>query len=123
MYFRLNPECYFIKGKKSGAIFDLIDEKIYALDPKETELIALCEKNKSVSGSEEFLNEIKALRLGNFYPNKKYILKLRNRSLRQEDASSYPPELNRVILELNNTCERDCWFCGYYGVKRSAGCI
>jgi hypothetical protein len=32
MYFRLNPECHFIKGEVYGAIFDLIDEKIYPLE-------------------------------------------------------------------------------------------
>jgi radical SAM protein with 4Fe4S-binding SPASM domain len=121
MYFRLNSECYFVRGKGLSAIYDLIDEKIYTLDPQETNILASCEENNSVSEDERILRELKALRLGNFYPNKIYVTKLRDRSFRESDVN--PPELNRAFLELNNICKRDCWFCGYHGVKRSAGCI
>lgn len=93
------------------------------MDPKETELMVYCERNKPISTNEEFLKKCKTLRLGNFYYNKKYILKIRNKSLREGYLNFNPPELIKAILELNNTCNRDCWFCGYYGVKRSAGCL
>ncbi|NMC61461.1 MAG: radical SAM protein, partial [Candidatus Methanofastidiosa archaeon] len=99
----------------------MIDEKIYTLDPQETNVLASCEENNLVSGDERILKELKALRLGNFYQNKIYVTKLRDRSFRENDIN--PPELNRAFLELNNICKRDCWFCGYYGVKRSSGCI
>ena len=77
MYFRLNPECYLIRGKKLGAIFDLIDHKIYALNELETEIVTSCEKNNSIQGERKFLNELKQLCLGNFYSNRSYIQKLR----------------------------------------------
>lgn len=48
MYFRLNPECYFVRGSKNGAIFDLIDGKIVALDHQETELMTICENNEPI---------------------------------------------------------------------------
>lgn len=121
MYFRLNPECYFVRGKVLSAVYDLIDKKIYMLDSQETDVLTSCEKNDLVSEDEQILKDFKALRLGNFYPNKMYITKLRDRSFRESDLN--PPELNRAFLELNNICKRDCWFCGYYGIKRSSGCI
>jgi hypothetical protein len=34
-----------------------------------------------------------------------------------------PPEFHRAFLEINNTCKRDCWFCGFHGIKRSFGCF
>ena len=77
MYFRLNTECFFIRGKKCGAIFDLIMNKIYALNQKETQILTLAEKNEPIRIDEEFLNELMRLRLGNFYLNKTYIQKLR----------------------------------------------
>ncbi len=126
MYFRLNPECYFIRGVKRGAIYDLIDGKIYSLNQQETELMTACEKNNPIYRDKEFLNELKQLRLGNFYPNKTYVQKLRAGSRVNEGDSlraPNPPELQRTFLEINNSCNRDCWFCGHYGIKRSLGCM
>jgi hypothetical protein len=74
MYFRLNPECYFIRGKKLGAIFDLIDAKIIALNQQETEILTSSEKNIPISMDENFFKVLKGLRLGNFY-QKKYMCK------------------------------------------------
>lgn len=126
MYFRLNPECYFIRGETCGAIFDLIDATIYALNQQETEIVTSCEKNNPVSSDEKFLGELKQLRLGNFYPNKVYIQKLKmDTEITKSDSlsSTDPPEIQRAFLEINNSCNRDCWFCGYHGIKRSAGCL
>ena len=122
MYFRLNPECYFIRGKKRGAIYDLIDAKIYALNQQETEIVTSCEKNNPAQKDEKFLVELKQLRLGNFYHSRVYIQKLRVGSPVKEFEAS-PPVLFRAFLEINNSCNRDCWFCGYYGIKRSLGCM
>ena len=122
MYFRLNPECYLIKGEKLGAIYDLIDEKIYALDQQETQIVTSCEKNNPVRGDEKLLFKLKQLRTGKFYKNKVYIQKLRLGSPIKEMESD-PPALDRAFLEINNTCNRNCWFCGYNGIKRSFGCM
>ena len=122
MYFRLNPECYLIRGVKRGAIYDLIDEKICALNQQETELVTSCEKNNHVRGDEKLLFRLKQLRMGNFYQNKVYIQKLRVGSPIKEMESD-PPALHRAFLEINNSCNRDCWFCGCHGIKRSFGCM
>jgi hypothetical protein len=74
MYFRLNPECYFIKGCRCGAIYDLIEGNIYALDSEETKLVESCEKN--VEKENEILENLKKLCLGNFYDKRVYIEKL-----------------------------------------------
>lgn len=126
MYFRLNPECYLIRGERLGAIFDLIDEKIYGLDQLETNIVTSCERNNPVVGNESFLKELKQLRVGNFYENRVYVQKLRIGSHVDETDPFFPfspPELHRAFLEINNSCDRDCWFCGFYGIKRSMGCM
>jgi len=123
MYFRLNPECYFIQGSKRGAIFDLIDSRIYALSPEETELIESSEKNQPVSGHEEFLHELKKLRLGTFYDNRTYMYKVRVINSSMEEELKFQTNLSRTFLEINNSCQRDCWFCGWHGVSRSMGCM
>ena len=121
MYFRINPECCFIRGETCGAIYDLIDEKLYALNQDEAKLITSCEKNNPIQGDEKFLSELKQKLLGNFYNNKVYVQRLRVGSLIENVLQ--PPEIHKAFLEINNSCERDCWFCGYHGIKRSLGCM
>jgi len=123
MYFRLNPECYFIKGCRCGAIYDLIEGNIYALDSEETKIVESCEKNKIVEKENEFLRNLKKLCLGNFYDKIVYIEKIRLGSPIEENQPGHPPQLNRAFLEINNSCSRNCWFCGYHGIKRSWGCM
>ena len=124
MYFRLNPECYFVKGKKCGAIYNLIEGNRYALDQKESEIVDSYERNNSIKREdEEFLKKLKELCLGNFYVKRVYIEKLRLSSPIEESQPGHPPQLNRAFLEINNSCNRNCWFCGYHGIKRSWGCM
>lgn len=122
MYFRLNPECYLIKGKCGGAIYDLIDGNIYTLEPPERQILENCEKNEIVD-KEELLDDLKERCLGNYYEKKIYVEKLRVGSPIEEEQPGHPPKLNRVFLEINNSCQRNCWFCGYNGIKRSLGCM
>lgn len=72
--------------------------------------------------NEKFLDGLKQLRLGNFYRNRTYIQKLRLGSPSKESEMD-PPLLYRAFLEINNSCNRNCWFCGFYGIKRSLGCM
>jgi radical SAM protein with 4Fe4S-binding SPASM domain len=111
-----------IMGKMRGAIYDLIDEKVYSLSEQETKLLKQCEKNRPIREDEGTLCDLKRRRLGNFYSNPPYIQKLRVGSPYLENEGD-PPALYRAFLEINNSCSRDCWFCGRNGIKRSLGCI
>lgn len=123
MYFRLNPECYFVKGAKCGAIYDLLEGNLYSLTSSETQLIESCEKNQTVVGDEPFLKQLKKLCVGNFYDNKVYIEKIRYGSPLAEAQVGVPPRLNRVFLEIGNRCNYNCWYCGAHGVYRTLGCL
>lgn len=123
MYFRLNPECYFIEGEHKGAIYDLIEGDIYSLTPEESQIIKKCEDNGIIDEDEEFLSNIKNNCLGNFYDEKVYIEKLRVGSPIEEYQPGRPPSLTRAFLEINNTCESNCWYCGNNGINRSSGCV
>lgn len=123
MYFKLNPECYFVRGEVCGAIYDLISGKIYALDQEETQIMTHCINHNAVDEGIDFLKEVKKLRLGNFYPTNAYLEKIRIDSPKKEDEGEQVLELRRAFLEINNECNRDCWYCGFYGTKRSLGCL
>lgn len=119
MYFRLNPECYFVKGKARGAVYDLIEGDIYSLEPEETEIIERAERNENIEMS-DLLKKMEDLHIGKFYERPVYIEKLRVGSPIEEYQPGHPPGINRAFLEISNSCTRDCWFCGG---QRSLGCM
>ena len=123
MYFRLNPECYYIEGEQAGAIYDLLEGSIYSLDHKESETIKMCEKHNPADENNEFLRKLQELCVGNFYENVTYVEKLRSGSPLHEIQKGLPPVLLRAVLEINNRCEQTCWYCGIRGLHRSLGCM
>jgi radical SAM protein with 4Fe4S-binding SPASM domain len=123
MYFRLNPECYYINGKSGGAIYDLIDEKIYRLNSQESELIEKCENNFEIDGNNGLLLQLKRDCVGNFYDKDIFIQKLRVGSPIHDNQTDRPLLIAKAFLEINNQCDQSCWFCGYYGIHRSQGCM
>ncbi|GAB6055790.1 hypothetical protein JCM15415_11060 [Methanobacterium movens] len=120
MYFRLNPECYFIKGRNNGAIFDLIEGKTYSLNSEETGILSLCENNLPITQDYELLFQLKDLCLGNFYKEKPYIQKIKIDPSNDDEYQNL--EFYRAYLEINNSCNKDCNFCGS-PTKRSLGCL
>jgi len=123
MYFRLNPECYYVKGKSHGAIYDLIEGDVYALDSQESQMIEDCENNRMVDHAEPFLLDLKKRVIGNFYEKKVFIEKLRLGSPIAEYQEGIPPVLTRAFLEISNNCNQSCWYCGFQGISRSMGCL
>jgi len=123
MYFRLNPECYYIKGDQNGAIYDLIDGIIYSLSPQESRMIEDCEENAAVDPKDPFLCELKQRTVGNFYEKRVYIEKLRLGSPIADFQLDRPPVLTRAFLEIGNSCDQACWYCGSHGVSRTMGCF
>jgi radical SAM protein with 4Fe4S-binding SPASM domain len=123
MYFRLNPECYFIKGDLTGAIYDLIEGDIYALSPCESRLIETCENNGEIDPADPFLRQLKERTVGNFYEKKVFIEKLRLGSPTSDYQPGKPPSLVRAFLEIGNRCSQSCWYCGRHGISRSMGCL
>lgn len=123
MLFRLNPECYYVPGHTNGAIYDLIEGDIYALNQNESDVIKKCENCEPVEDSNPFLLDLKRRCIGNFYKSDVYIEKLRLGSPIQDYQRGRPPFIARAFLEINNTCENSCWYCGYHGIHRSLGCM
>jgi radical SAM protein with 4Fe4S-binding SPASM domain len=124
LYFKLNPECYFIKGRSKSAVFDLLTGKTYGLNEEETKILEICENNKKINEYMEFLEKLEIRDLGTFYNNKApYIQKLRVGSPASDNEIGKPPSLTRAFLEVTNTCSLNCSFCGINGIQRTKGCI
>jgi radical SAM protein with 4Fe4S-binding SPASM domain len=123
MFFRLNPECYYVKGEHCGAIYDLIEGSVHSLDTHENQVILHCENNGEVNTADPYLIDMKKRGLGNFYNKRVFIEKLRVNTPLQDALKGKPPNLTNVLLEINNSCNESCWYCGSKGVHRSSGCI
>ena len=121
MYFRLNPECYFIKGVKLGAIYDIISGEIYHLDECQTDLLSDAEKNIPIVEN-SFFDSLNEKCLGNFYECPPYIQKLREGPRNMFDDLDMPILIEKVFLEITNNCNINCSFCGG-SVKRLNGCM
>jgi len=125
-YFKLNPECYLISGKAKAAIYDLITGNVFGLNEKEKEVLVMCENGvpvENIRGGKNILEEVCDKLLGEFYPNRIFVEKLRLGSPIHDYQPGNPIELERVFLEINNSCDYDCWFCGYHGIRRTLGCF
>ena len=135
MFFRLNPEARLISGAKNGVIYDFLDNTMYDLSSGERAVMELAEKSKEIEDISRYLGVTKASvtevlekfrekNLGEFYENKPYIEPLRLKSPLSSGAFyDPPPQLTNFFIELNNTCEYDCDYCGKNKMKRVFGCI
>lgn len=120
MYFKLNPEVYYIDGKKRGILCDLFDNKIYHLNNKEKNLIKISENNLSIDKN-EFYDKLEKLCIGKYYEELPYIQKLRLISFTDDDEKF---NFKKIFIELNSSCMNDCNYCGNNGIyKRSYGCL
>ncbi|MFA4860407.1 SPASM domain-containing protein [Methanoregula sp.] len=107
----------------TGAIYDLIDGDVYALNSQECRTIEVCEDNGLVDPEDPFLCELKQRTLGTFYEKRVFIEKIRLGSPIAEYQQGKPPFLARAFLEIGNSCDRSCWYCGNNGLSRSMGCF
>lgn len=112
MIFRLNPECYLVKGAKRSAIYDLIEGRVYSLDEEKSARLSYCEMNNPVT-KDDFLLKLEEMGLGTFYERPIYIEKYRNWSSAELLTIWHPaPVLHLAQLQITNRCNLNCPFCG-----------
>jgi radical SAM protein with 4Fe4S-binding SPASM domain len=134
MFFRLNPEARLISGAKNGLIYDFLDDKVYELSPEEKYVVERAEKSKEIEeisqnlvpekSVTDVLEKFRKKNLGEFYEKKPYIEPLHLKpSLSRGAFYDSPPRLTNFFVELNNSCQYDCSYCGKNRMKRVFGCI
>jgi radical SAM protein with 4Fe4S-binding SPASM domain len=134
MFFRLNPEARLISGAKNGVIYDFLGNDMYDLSPGERAVMELAEKSKEIEEISAYLGvpeasvteiceKFREKNLGEFYEKKPYIEPLHLRPPLSGTFYDPPPQLTNFFVELNNSCEYDCSYCGRNEMKRVFGCI
>lgn len=127
-YFRLNPECHFIKGDNRSAIYNLLSGDIISIESSKTKILIACEKGKSVediinstesiSKKEcvDFLEKLIEKKAGSFYKKNIYVKKYGDRDP-WRSFSPVPPVLYLGFIEFTNICELECFFCRDDGIQ------
>lgn len=134
MFFRLNPEARLISGAKNGLIYDFLENKVYEVSSEEKSVLELAEKNTEIEeipqnlipgkSVKKVLEKFREKNLGEFYEKKPYIEPLRLKSPLSSGAFyDSPPQLTNFFVELNNSCQYNCSYCGKNRMKRIFGCI
>jgi len=112
--FALEKFCFFVKGAKRGAIYNLKSGDVYSIDENAVEFIESCEKGKSIeeiiSGNFplnrreiiEYCNKLKNQGLGHFIKENEKITKVK---------LSKPHPLEFMWLELTTKCNLRCEHC------------
>lgn len=111
-YFRLNPECYLILGKKKSIIHNILTTEMIWLDEENTKNLLKAEVNAILREDEEFYNELVDLGYGFFSDNLIYIDKFRIiNNFNQNKLWIDTQSINFASIQVTNTCNLNCNFC------------
>lgn len=112
-YFRLNSECFFVKGEKRSVLYNLIDENMTWLTPEVTEILQHSELNNPIKDKDrEIFDILKDNNMGDYAPCKVYIEKLRAFNIfNDKKFHKNTPQLEIITFQLTPDCNLSCDFC------------
>lgn len=130
MFFKLNNNCFLIKGENQGGIYNLSKHNIYSLDANQQCFIEKLESGKSISSIEseeidmDLLNKLTEENYGKMYKTNVFIDKLRFGTPENVLISRITPTIvNSIFLQISNECHMDCIHCKDDNqINRKTGC-
>lgn len=112
VYFRLNPECYLVLGKKRSVIHNILKSEMVWLDEANTQVMIDAELCKPIDKENETLKKLEEMGWGFFSDHCVYVDKLRIRNIFSLNKMwKDTPRLDYAFLQLTNECNLDCSFC------------
>lgn len=111
-YYRLNPECFLVKGAKGGLIVNLYEGRAISIDEKFSDLLLACEHGKPVDVENENLNKLIDMRWADEYTSRVFIDKIRVTNIFGKQHMWKPaPIINLAILQITGKCDKKCANC------------
>ena len=122
-HFRLFPEVIFVPGPVGGAIYLLLQRKVFALDAVRSQILTQVENNCSleetadhigisISEIEQVLNALTDLGAGCFVDRPCFVEKIRPLNPVEDITFFRPaPRINILHLSLTGKCSQKCIFC------------
>ncbi len=122
-YFRLFPESIHVSGPYAGALYLLLQRRVFALDPLRDRVLATVESSRSVEEAasqaglflpevEDFLAALQDLEAGCFMEHPCFVEKVRWLNPIEEITFFRPaPRINTLHIVLSGCCAQDCMHC------------
>ncbi len=111
-YYRLNPECYLVKGAKGGLIMNLYENKAIAIDEDLSDMLLKLEQGSRLEESHENLEKLMEMGWANEYAAPAFIDKIRVTNVfGKRHMWKSAPVINLAVLQITGECDRGCADC------------
>lgn len=113
MYFYLSSHCILVEGTYTGAIYDMKEEQLYALEKDEFDALVSCQSGNEIQAPmRSFFETLESNKLGFYWHNKCFVdpVRLYNKDLFTK-LDAFPMEVNCLTLKLNDQCSAPCDLC------------
>lgn len=111
-YFRLNPECYLVKGVRGGMIVNLYESRVISIDDELSELLLKCEHGEPVDGANEKLNKLYEMGWADEFDAPVFIDKIRVTNIfGKRHMWKAAPVINLAVLQITGECDKKCANC------------
>jgi len=133
-YLYIHPNLVTVEGKEDSALYDILHNKIFELNPIQSQIVKHSRNGldlEAITGlldgneTNDNINELLKMEIGTVYEsNFPYF----NETFKTYDMVnnlsfySRPHYLTRLFIELNNSCEHECFYCHNNNMIRTLGC-
>lgn len=123
-YFTLYPHCYYVRGRRNGAIYDILQKRVLWMEePFQNRVLELSRQGASLAEMERspqaasqnvraFTQRLQDLDVGSLTREPKASVKFKPLVTPfSQNKSGIALPLGRVMLEISSRCPLDCAFC------------
>ncbi len=111
-YYRLNPECYLVKGTKNGIIINIYEGKAISIDEAFSNILLKLEHGNPIEERHENLYKLIEMGWADEYDAPVFIDKIRVTNVfGKRHMWKSAPIINLAVLQITGNCEKDCPDC------------
>ena len=111
-YYRLNPECYLIKGVKGGMIVNVYARKAISIDEKLSDVLFKLEHGQPIEEQHNNLGKLIEMGWANEYKVPVFIDKIRvTNAFGKRHMWKSAPVISLAVLQITGECDQHCLNC------------
>lgn len=111
-YYRLNPECFLVKGIKGGMIINIYEGRVISLDESFSDLLLKSEHGMPVDMENENLHKLIEMGWADVYDAPVFIDKVRVTNIYgKRHMWKTAPIVNIAVLQITGECDKECENC------------
>lgn len=111
-YYRLNPECFLVKGITGGMIINIYEGRVVSIDDKLSDLLLKSEHGMPIDMENENLNKLIEMGWADEYDAPVFIDKIRITNIYgKRHLWKAAPVINLAVLQVTGECDKECDNC------------